>query len=56
MSLKDAKKTFIIDDNENFLNLNFPVNIGAKTENIEIKLKKFETSEKKIISKIYDKK
>ena len=55
MSLKDAKYTFIIDDNENFLKLNFPVNIGAKTKNIEIKLKKFETSEKEIISKLSDK-
>ena len=55
MSLKDAKYTFIIDENENLLELNFPVNIGAKTENIEIKLKKFETSEKEIISKLSDK-
>ena len=55
ISLKDPKYTFIIDENENILKFNFPVYIGAKIENIEFQMKKFETTEKEIIANLSDK-
>jgi len=55
ISSKEAKYVFILDENDNILKFNFSVSIGAKTENIEFKIKKCEMTEKEIISNLSEK-
>ena len=55
LSSKESKFNFVFEENESILSLNFSISIGAKTENLELKLKKLELSEKEIISNLSEK-